>query len=108
MSTNTHLIPNEQNASLVSGYVQDYSTKNLDMQFDKRPLPSDVRAVVSDFITDLAHYASVNGAAVSDVLTKAFQNLLEEISGGEAPEGTTDRFITFIDEAIYDATIGLD
>ena len=106
MRPNTHLLSSEQSALRVSEYVQDYSTNILDMQLGKHPLPSDVSQVASDFITDMAHFVSVQGADVPDVLSKAFQNYLEEISGGYAPKETIDRFRAFIDAAIYEATIG--
>ena len=106
MRPNTHLLSSEQSALQVSEYVQDYSTNVLEMQLGKHPLPIDVSQVTSDFVTDLTHYASMHGADVPDVLSKAFQNYLEEISGGDAPEETIDRFRAFIDEAIYEVTIG--
>lgn len=106
MTQNYHLLSSEQNALQVSEYVQDYSTNVLEMQLGKHPLPIDVEQVASDLITDLAHFVSVQGADVPDVLSKAFQNYLEEISGGDAPEETIDRFKSFIDAAIYEATIG--
>ena len=104
MRLNAHLLSSEQSALQVSGYVQDYSTNVLDMRLAKPPLPCDVSQVASDFITDLTHYASMHGVA-SDVLSKAFQNYLEEISGGDAPKETIDRFRAFIDDAVYEATI---
>ncbi len=106
MRSNTHLLSSEQSALQVSEYVQDYSTNVLEMQLGKPPSPSDVSQVASDLITDLAHFVSVQGADVPDVLSKAFQNYLEEISGGDAPKETIDRFRAFIDEAIYEVTIG--
>lgn len=68
-------------------------------------MPSDASPVISDFITDVMHYASMHGV-VSEVLSKAFQNYLEEISGGDAPEETICRFRAIVDDAIYEATIG--
>ncbi len=106
MAKNDYLIENEQNSLRVSKYVQDYSIKNLEMPLDNRPLPNDASQAISDFISDLAHFASINGVVVSDVLSKALQNFLEEISGGELPEGMIDRFRALIDESIYDVTIG--
>lgn len=105
MRPNTHLLSSEQSALQVSEHVLDYSA-NLDMQLGKPPLPNDVEQVASDFITDLAHFVSVHGADVPDVLSKAFQNYLEEISGGDAPKETICRFRAIVDDAIYEATIG--
>lgn len=106
MKPNNHLISNEQNALQVSGYVTAYASRNLEMQLGEHPLPCDVEQVVSDFITELAHFVSLHGADIPDVLSKAFQNYLEEISGGDAPEETIDRFRALIDEAICHVTIG--
>ena len=106
MRQNFHLLSNEQSALQVSGYVQEYSTNVLGMRLDENPLPSDVSQVASDFITDLWHYASIHGGNASEVLSQAFQNYLEEISGGDAPKETICRFRAIVDDAIYEATIG--
>lgn len=105
MKQNYHLDSNEQNAMQVKRYVQDYATNALEMQLVEHPLPSDVSTAASDFMTDLIHYASIHGVA-SDVLSKAFQNYLEEISGGDVPNETICRFRAIVDDAIYEATIG--
>jgi hypothetical protein len=105
MTPNTHLTSNEQHAFQVSRYVQDYSSVVMGVDLAKHSSPSDVVGAVSDFTTDVMHFASYSGAQVSDVLSKAFENYLEEI-GDYAPKETIDRFRAFVEDAVYEATVG--
>jgi hypothetical protein len=77
----------------------------LDLPLAEHPSPSDVSIAVSDLVSDLTHYASIYGVA-SEVLAKAFQNYLAEISGSDAPQWIVDLFRAYVDGAIYEVTIG--
>lgn len=99
---NIHLLSSEQSAMQIRGFVHVYSTNVLGTPLDEHPSPNEV---VSDFISDLTHFASMQGSA-SEVLARSFQNYLEEISAGDISKEIVDRFRAFIDDAIHEVTIG--
>lgn len=77
----------------------------MGIEMTKHSSPSDAEQAASDFITDLMHFACLHGADVPDVLSRAFEHYLGEI-GGDAPKETIDRFRAFVEDAIYEATVG--
>lgn len=106
MTQNYHLDAGERMALKVSKVLEDYIIDYMGLPSAETPSPIDAFSVASGFIADLLHFACLHGADVPDVLSRAFQNYLEEISSGDAPEETIDRFRTLIEDSIYEATVG--
>lgn len=126
------LANNAKIAGLVARYVKHYARKSgqrleppskpwelpsIQSSFSESVDPLDspqlvVQNVVSDFVANLAHYASVNGVPASEVITDAVRNFANEISGDESHEscGKLDanlgRLRTLLEEIVFDATIG--
>ena len=106
MTQNYHLNAGERMALKVSKVLEDYIIDYMGLPSAETPSPIDAFSVASDFIADLMHFACLHGADVPDVISRAFRNYLEEISSGDAPEETIDRFRAFVDDTICEVTIG--